>query len=88
VNAALEFQVAGVLDRLAIRASGWNEIIRLEDIRIALRSHVWNVSVVVEHWNDAATEFRDFREGVNFAASVDCDESLPDLHISDRRARP
>jgi hypothetical protein len=81
MNAALEFQVASVLDDLAIGSSGWNEIVRLEDIRIALRSHVCNVSEVVEQWNDAATKFRDLREGVHFAASVGRDESLADLQV-------
>src|SRR5712691_9552710 len=61
-----------------IRSSGCNEI---EDIRIAFRSHVWDAGEPVKERDDAATEFCDFREGVNFPASVGRDEGLPHLHV-------
>jgi len=60
VNAALESQVSAVIDLFAVRSSGCNEIIGLENG--AFWSHVWNVGELVEHRDDAASEIRNLSE--------------------------
>ena len=81
MNAALEFLAARMVNRLAIRSSGCNEIIGLEDIWVAFGGHIRNVGEVVENRDDATPELRDFREGVNFPTPVGRDEGLPDPHV-------
>jgi hypothetical protein len=65
-----------------------NEIVRLERLRPALRSHVWNVGQLVEQRDQAATELRDLGEGVDFPALVGGDEILADLHVGRPRKAP
>jgi hypothetical protein len=45
------------------------------------------VGEVVEQRNDAATEIRDFGEGVSFPAFVGGDKRLPDRHIRSGRGK-
>src|SRR6266853_1707345 len=52
---------------------------KIEDIRIAFRGDVWDAGALVKERDNAATEFCDFRGGVNFPASVGRDEGVSDV---------
>ena len=84
VNAALEFQVASVFNRLPVGTTRRHEIVGFKRVGTALWSHIWKVEEVVQERNDATAELRDLGEGVCFPAVVDGFECLTNSYIGVR----
>ena len=69
MDAALEQQRPSCIDVVVVRATGRDEVVRLE--RGALRRHDRVVGQLVQQRDDPATELRDVGERVHLPAPID-----------------